>query len=277
MSVALAYHVVTHAMEARRGWSPMQRFASSVRHALNGHLPYQRYYAAGVERKRDGMGEGVLEHLIDEELLIDLNPITQMAKNIQQTTRLIWGFNAYNQAVNLGVRSKAQGQALMLAQRHQSVEQDDPALCQHGTYFLLANLLRQVEQNGRRQAMPEIARLSGIARHLGLESSVVYEVSLVLEAEASLQITELAQRLGCHQRTLERRLRKTGMTAEMLKQADRLLRATARMRSESSLTEIAMETGFSDHAHMTRAFKTSCGMPPSFFQQLLAPSPPQPA
>lgn len=260
----------------------MQRFASSVRHALNGHLPYQRYYAAGVERKRDGLGEGVLEHLIDEELLIDLNPITQMAKNIQQTTRLIWGFNAYNQAVNLGVRSKAQGQpaaprpALMLAQRHQSVEQDDPALCQHGTYFLLANLLRQVEQNARRQAMPEIARLSGIARHLGLESSIVYEVSLVLEAEANLQIAELAQRLGCHQRTLERRLRKTGLTAEMLKQANRLLRATARMRSKASLTEIAMETGFSDHAHMTRAFKTSCGMPPSFFQQLLAPPPRQP-
>lgn len=276
MTGALAYHVVTHAMEAKRGWTPTQRFAASVRHCLNGHLPYQRYYEAGLERRRDGMSEGALERLVEEQLLIDLNPVTQVARNVNQPARLIDGFNAYNQTVNLGVRSKAQGQAAsasqLLEQRLQAAQQDDPALCQQGTYFLLAHLLRQVERNAAHQAVPDVMRLSGISHWLGLEATLVHEVSLALEAAGHpLPIAELAWQLGCHQRTLERRLRKIGLTAEMLRQADRLLRATARLRSAASLTDIAVDTGFSDHAHMTRAFKASCGMPPSFFLQLLAP------
>lgn len=272
MTGALAYHVVTHAMEAQRGWTPMQCFAASVRHCLNGHLPYQRYYEAGVERRRDGMGESALERLIDERMLIDLNPVTQVARNMDQPTRLIHGFNAYNQTVNLGVRSRAHGQASarqLLEQRQQVALQDAPALCQQGTQLLLANLLRQVERNAGGQAMPDITRLSAISQLLGLEATIVHELSLALEEGYHLPIAQLAAQLGCHQRTLERRLRKAGLTAEMLRQADRLLRATARLRSDASLTDIAVETGFSDHAHMTRAFKTSCGMPPSFFQQLL--------
>lgn len=78
MTGALAYHVVTHAMEAQRGWTPMQCFAASVRHCLNGHVSYRRYYEAGIERRRDGMGEDALERLITEQMLIDLNPVTQV-------------------------------------------------------------------------------------------------------------------------------------------------------------------------------------------------------
>ncbi len=277
MTGALAYHVVTHAMEAQRGWTPMQRFAASVRHCLNGHLPYQRYYEAGLERRRDGMSEDALERLVDEQLLMDLNPVTQVARNVDQPLRLIEGFNVYNQTVNLGVRSRAQRQAAsarqLLEQRLQAAQQDDPALCRQGTHFLLANLLRQVERNAMRQARPDVMRLSVVSRRLGLEATLVHEVSLALEAGYNLPIAQLALQLGCHQRTLERRLHKFGLTAEMLRQADRLLRATARLRSAASLTDIAVDTGFSDHAHMTRAFKTSCGMPPSFFQQLLIPLP----
>jgi AraC-like DNA-binding protein len=72
--------------------------------------------------------------------------------------------------------------------------------------------------------------------------------------------------IGCHQRTLERRLREEGLTAETIRMATRLIRATKRLRSSDSLTAIAMEVGFSDQAQMTRAFRFSCGMTPSLLR-----------
>ncbi len=40
----------------------------------------------------------------------------------------------------------------------------------------------------------------------------------------------------------------------------------------SSLAEIAVEYGFSDQAHMTRAFRHACGLPPSVLRSLVAGS-----
>lgn len=71
------------------------------------------------------------------------------------------------------------------------------------------------------------------------------------------------------QRSLERKLRAEGLTAEALRQAVRMVRATDRLGSDDSLTTIAIEEGFSDLSHMTRSFKTSAGMQPSLLRRLL--------
>ena len=92
---------------------------------------------------------------------------------------------------------------------------------------------------------------------------------MVFESEGHLSIRNVAARIGCHQRTLERRLRQHGMTAECLRQASRLIRVMDRLSSSQSLTVIAIEEGFADSAHMTRAFQSSCGMPPSMIRKLL--------
>jgi AraC-like DNA-binding protein len=47
-----------------------------------------------------------------------------------------------------------------------------------------------------------------------------------------------------------------------------MVAATDRLWSAASLTEIAFEMGFSDLAHMTRAFRSSCGMAPSQLRRL---------
>jgi len=81
--------------------------------------------------------------------------------------------------------------------------------------------------------------------------------------EGYISVSEVARKIGCHQRTLERRLQKEGLTAETIRTATRLNRATKRLRSDDSLTVIAIEEGFSDQAQMSRAFRKSCGMTPS--------------
>ena len=60
------------------------------------------------------------------------------------------------------------------------------------------------------------------------------------------------------------------MLAEELKMASALAGATNSLWGKSSLAEIAFEHGFSDQAHMTRAFHHACGLPPSVLRGLVS-------
>ncbi|MGK5063963.1 helix-turn-helix domain-containing protein [Janthinobacterium sp. LB3P112] len=61
--------------------------------------------------------------------------------------------------------------------------------------------------------------------------------------------------MGCLQRTLERQLRESNITAEALRQASRLIRTLHRLSASDSLTMIACDKSFSDLAHMPRRFR----------------------
>lgn len=105
MSEPLAYHAITHALEAPCGGTPLRQFASSVQHALSGHLPYQRYFNAGLARRRHGSGEDTIERLITEQFALDLNPITLASRQTWHPHKFIEAYTAYNEAVNLGVKT----------------------------------------------------------------------------------------------------------------------------------------------------------------------------
>lgn len=276
MSGALAYHAVVHALEAKGGWTPIRRFAASVKHALDGHLPYRMYYEAGVACEREGAGEGAIERLVREQFALDLNPITQGSRLAWYPANFIWVFHEYNKAVNLGVRSTAelaphvsQRQALV-RKRETLATSHDPEGCRMGLHFAIENYLRQILENARTGTRPQVTRMSDVARYLGLEHSIVREASLALEAQGGIPIPQLARELGCHQRTLERRLREDGLTAEMLRQVARLLRTMEGIRAGDSLAMVAADAGFSDQAHMTRVFRASCGLTPSVWKQVMS-------
>ena len=105
---------------------------------------------------------------------------------------------------------------------------------------------------------------------LGLGSSAASDAALAFESDAELRVDDVARLLGCHRRTLQREFKASGITAETLKRACRLSRATALLPTALTLTEIAHETGYSDHAHMTRAFVASCALAPSILRQAFA-------
>jgi AraC-like DNA-binding protein len=114
----------------------------------------------------------------------------------------------------------------------------------------------------------KIYNISDTASILGVERSAGAEVAAIFEAEGNISIKDVASQIGCHQRTLERRLREEKLTAELIRMASRIIRATRRLRSTDSLIAIATEEGFSDQAHMTRAFRASCGMTPRMLRLL---------
>ncbi|MDN2703137.1 helix-turn-helix domain-containing protein [Janthinobacterium sp. SUN100] len=272
MSNSLAYHVVVHALEGRAGWTPMARFASAVSHVIQGHLPYQRYHAAGVARSPKGSAPGVIERLVNDFLATDINPSYLLLSSFRREADVFVAFNAYNQSANLGVQTSLGGQGAgnvaRGAARASRVAASDPDSCRHGTLAIIDTMLATTRANAAAPDGAPKRSLGALALLLGIESSTAAEVAFVFENEGHFPIGQLAGRLGCHQRTLERRLREVGMTAEALRQAARLVRAAHRLPSADSLTMIAADEGFSDLAHMTRAFQAAAGMPPSLIRKL---------
>ena len=275
MDKSLAYHGVINAMEAKAGWTPMSRFASAVGHAIHGHLPYERYHAAGLKRATEGTSEGAIERLIVDFIDTDLNPLLSFAAAFRRPAGVVAAFNAYNESAQLGVRTNIHAGSVSTPRGTARVNRsalasgEDPSLCRVGTMAALDAILRRV---GREVAggLPHSAHsLASVANHLGVQHTAAAEVAMVFEVEGHASIGHVASRLGCHQRTLERRLRQLGVTAEALRQASRLTRSAARLSSSDSLAAIAADEGFSDLAHMTRSFQASCGMPPSLMRRLL--------
>ena len=270
----LAYHTVVHALEASSGWTAQSRFAATVAHAINGHLPYARYNEAGRTRIKSRSGSGVIERLVQDWLSTDLNPVVQIFRSQTQTAKALHCYNAYNASANLAVRTTATtlvrsgGPTPIIYKRERLSAHEDPEPCRLGTFFVLSAVMDIVARVEKNQAAPKIFNLPDIAIALGVTRSASADVATVFDMEGYVPVGEAARRIGCHQRTMERRLREEGLTAEAIRTATRLIRATKRIRSCDSLTTIALEEGFSDQAQMTRAFRLSGGMAPSLLRMI---------
>lgn len=283
MHRSLAYHVVVNALEGKSGWTPMMRFSSAISHVINGHLPYQRYHAAGKASLQANTGAGVVERMVKDFLATDINPAYLLLASFDNEARVLAAFNSYNQSARLGMQTNLGKHGYARTPGPHLPEHgvddgktsaallvmDDPDTCRQGTLAVVETMLSTTRQNALLPQGPQRRNLASIARLLGVESSPAAEVALVFELEGSLPVADVARKLGCHRRTLERRLREAGLTAESLRQASRLIRASYKLPSTDSLTTIALSEGFSDLAHMTRAFQNASGMPPSLIRKLL--------
>ena len=272
MNGRLAYHVVVNAMEARAGWTDQSRFASAVASVICGHHPHRRYREAGAARKREGAGEGVVEKLVGHWMPIDLNPAVQIVSNLRSEAAVIAAYNAYNAAVDLGVRTsiaRPDGQGGLVVRRDSFVDEPDPETCRLGSVMVVEAVMARVRRARESEAPPKRQSLSGVAEMLGLGSTAAGEACAAIESLGHVPVAELARALGCGQRTLERRLREQGVTADALRQAARLVAATGRLAEGVSLTEIAVDEGFCDLPHMAKAFRISCGMAPSLCRRMV--------
>lgn len=81
-----------------------------------------------------------------------------------------------------------------------------------------------------------------------------------------MRTAELAAQLGLSERQLERRFMSwVGMSPKAVARVVRLQRIAAHFHSGLSWAEIALETGFSDQAHMVREFRAMTGQTPTRF------------
>lgn len=271
MTSRLAYHVVVHALEARAGWTPVRRFAAAVAHSLNGHLPYTRYLSAGVQGQRRHASESMVQRWVEDWLATDVNPVIQTMGQLTLPANTAWALNAYTRSAQVGVRTTIAlpdaAAPRLQVRRELLASSTDPALCRAGVVSTMETLLAHTLHNAQRGTPAGFRPLSGLASLLGVERLAAAQLATVFEAQGPLPIPLAARQLGCHQRTLERRLREEGLTAEAVRQTVRLLAAAQALRGPRSLTEIAHHSGFADLSHMSRAFGVACGMAPSLLRQ----------
>lgn len=105
-----------------------------------------------------------------------------------------------------------------------------------------------------------------------LDAAVRLAVLAIVAAKGALAMHELPAITGLSARTLLRRFRAaTGMTLKRYAKVRRSREAAARHHESPSTTwsRIAVEVGYSDHAHLTREFRAIVGAPPSEIARMI--------
>ena len=84
-----------------------------------------------------------------------------------------------------------------------------------------------------------------------------------------LQLSTVAQLTGCSARSLQRELHRAGVSYTVLTQEARFLAAVQLLAdTDSTVTDVAYELGYSDPAHFSRAFQRNAGASPRAFREL---------
>jgi transcriptional regulator GlxA family with amidase domain len=110
-------------------------------------------------------------------------------------------------------------------------------------------------------------------RPSGVVDPVVAAASRIIEERCGrVPVTCLARALGTTVRTLQRRFdRAAGMTPGTLARITRFNRARELLARDGrvDLAGLAAETGYADHAHLTRTFRERIDLSPREFRELL--------
>jgi AraC-like DNA-binding protein len=274
MSSGLAFHIAARALNLDRAFSPRHLFADSVRHVIDGHVAAGRYYQISTDSSAVALNESALERRMRQLFALDLNPLICMTRQLDSELALFKAWNTYQEHVSLAVRTIIHGNAndsYGVNRRQMSYAVDPPAARNAGlcAIDILSSAARSNREHGPVAGDQVKWRLSGIAAELGLQHTVVFEAALYFEENRGRNVAKLSRTLGCHSRTLQRHFKDFGLTARDIRMASALAGATNSLWGTASLTEIALEHGFSDQAHMTRAFRHACGLPPSVLRGLV--------
>lgn len=273
MSSGLAFHIAARALNLDRAFSPRHLFADSVRHVIDGHVAADRYYQISTHKSAVALNDSALERRMRELFALDLNPLICMTRRLGSELALFKAWNTYQEHVSLAVRTIIQGNpnaSYGVDRRQIAYAVDPPAARNAGlcAIAILSGTARSNRERGHIASDQTKWRLSRIAAELGLQHTVVFEAALFFEENRGYNVTRLCRALGCKTRTLQRHFKNFGLTPQDMKMASALAGATNSLWGQSSLTEIAFEHGFSDQAHMTRAFRHACGLPPSVLRGL---------
>lgn len=271
--MSVAYHSTVLAMEDRPAQNSLQRFVQSLRFAHVGHVPYERHVLACLHAQSKGLTEGGLLHKVRESLSWDINPLVQTASQCTNARGFVEAFNLYNLQSNLGWKTKLgfmndqdlEIQRERVVERSAStIERVELTIAKDCTAACAEVLLSDVRKRAEGVETDLIASsVSALINRFGLSDTPFGEATLFFEAEPDGKVTDLAKKLGCSDRTLNRFFESHGVRPTELKQVIMLNTATRLLSLPMTLTEIAVLSGYFDLAHFTRSFTRSVGVTPS--------------
>jgi AraC-like DNA-binding protein len=150
--------------------------------------------------------------------------------------------------------------------RHTKITFDGDATAITFPTTLLANALPPYADDCVYDGELERWRASGPARDFA--GSVQQVIAALAPGNGHPRIGATADALSVSVRTLQRRLAENGLSFEGLLRSDRLETAAHLLQTtDAKVLEIALDLGYSDHAHFTRAFRRWTGMSPLAYRQ----------
>lgn len=100
-------------------------------------------------------------------------------------------------------------------------------------------------------------------------AEAVAQVVEMLTWKRPPRVGETAAALGTTRRTLQRRLASSGVTHERLVDRARLASAASLLAdTDARILDVALDVGYSDHAHFTRAFRRWSGLSPRDYRRM---------
>ncbi len=157
-----------------------------------------------------------------------------------------------------------------------------PARVEFSAHILPGALIRMEYETARRSLAlsdPHALKMAerqceGMLQQIVDSGSTAEWVAMMLrEADQGLPgLPELAHILHITPRTLERHLAREGQHFLQLKNQARLDKAREALGSgQQTITQIALQLGYTDPANFSRAFKRACGQSPSAYRRSLRP------
>lgn len=99
--------------------------------------------------------------------------------------------------------------------------------------------------------------------------AVIAGMQLIAASGGRCRVWQIGAKLGIEERTLQRWFRRyIGLPPKRMCELTRIGAAIDRMRGSASLTEIAIDVGYYDHAQFSSAFRTFTGYTPQAFRGL---------
>ena len=200
-----------------------------------------------------------------EQIAIDTNPLVRCTSAAHSANAAFEMHRAYEAKAQIAIRTISEplpnGSARIL-RRIVPSNLIDLSICRDAHLAALDLICQAIARNSAADPKLELT-LSSVAQSLGLRNSCAFEAALALEEDPTLKVSTVAKRLGWQTRTLERWLHKEGLTGMAIKRGAMIIHATSLLPGPLSLTEIAHASGYSDLAHMSRAFMVSCALTPS--------------
>ena len=179
----------------------------------------------------------------------------------------------------LGVRFRAGGAVPFLRLPASEVTDGTLALedVWSGGADALTDRLREARETGSRlRVLDEALQARLDAAHAGADTAVLAATGLAERAGGTVDVDALAQATGLGRRQLERRfLAVVGIPPKTACRVLRFQAALARLHAPTptSLSRVALESGYHDQAHFTRDFRAFAGVTPGAYRRALSPGP----
>lgn len=251
----MSYHLASRSLGLIGRTPGAGSFTDCLRFSLNGVVSAQTMHMELCKSTSDSATASTMGQCVAELLAVDLNPVGQLIRSAKSVQSIEQTWHAYNRLGNVVApvpfSGTSRGSTRSVSKNHEKLLL--------GSQDVLPRIVRVNANYQTWRSRLVDGRVSSIAKVLGA-GSLLTDLALFFESHPRAKVNDACIELDVHPRTLERRFKEVGITPVAYKQVCMMTMASQSVFwSDKSFKDIAEKYGYSDAAHMSRAFSNATG------------------